>query len=391
LIPSPPTATEHAPGRPADRRANRPAGGEDRAHMAAALALARRGLGRVAPNPAVGCVLVNDGRVVGRGWTQPGGRPHAETEALSRAGERARGATAYVSLEPCAHHGQTPPCAEALIAAGVVRCVTALVDPDERVAGRGLARLRAAGIAVAEGLLAAEAEELNAGYLMRVRRGRPLVTLKLATTLDGRIATKTGESRWITGEAARAEGHLLRAEHDAVLVGGVTALADDPRLDVRLAGLEDRAPLRVALDGGLRLSATHDLVARARQRPTLLFTRAGHPGGRRRPFDAAGVELAEVGTDDAGHLALPAVLQALGGRGVTRLLVEGGGRLAAGLLRADLVDRLVWFRASGVIGDDGVAAVGALGLERLADQPRFRRTAVAPVGADLVETFARVP
>jgi diaminohydroxyphosphoribosylaminopyrimidine deaminase/5-amino-6-(5-phosphoribosylamino)uracil reductase len=385
LTPSLPTATE----RPSDHRAVPPAGGEDRAHMAAALALARRGLGRVAPNPAVGCILVNGGRVAGRGWTQPGGRPHAETEAISRAGERARGATAYVSLEPCAHHGQTPPCAEALIAAGVARCEVALADPDERVAGRGVKRLREAGIAVGEGLLAAESEELNAGYLMRIRHGRPLVTLKLATTLDGRIATKAGESRWITGEAARAHGHLLRAEHDAVMVGGGTALADDPRLDVRLPGLEDRAPLRVVLDGGLRLPATHDLVAQARSRPTVVFTRAGHPGERCRPLDAAGVELVDVAADEEGRLALPAVLRELGGRGVTRLLVEGGGQLAAGLLRADLVDRLVWFRAPGVIGADGLPAVGALGLDRLDDLPRFRRTAVAPVGADLVETYAR--
>ena len=194
--------------------------------MRAALTLARRGLGRVAPNPAVGCILVKDGRVVGRGWTQPGGRPHAETETLNRAGDQARGATAYVSLEPCSHHGETPPCVEALISAGVARCVVALGDPHERVAGRGLARLRESGICVREGLLANEAEEVNAGFLMRVREGRPLVTLKHASTLDGRIATKAGESLWITGEAARARGHLLRATHDAVMVGRGTAFAD---------------------------------------------------------------------------------------------------------------------------------------------------------------------
>lgn len=359
--------------------------------MRAALVLARRGLGRVAPNPAVGCVLVKDGRVAGRGWTQPGGRPHAETEALGRAGERARGATAYVSLEPCAHHGRTPPCAEALIAAGVARCVVALGDPDARVAGRGLARLREAGVAVEEGLLSHEAEEVNAGYLMRVRDGRPLVTLKLATSLDGRLATKDGASRWITGEDARAHVHVLRAGHDAVMVGGGTALADDPRLDVRLPGLEDRAPLRIVLDGGLRLPATHDLAARARSRPTLVFTRAGAPRRRAEALEKAGVELAEVETDDEGRLAVSAVLQALGRRGITRLLVEGGGRLAAGLLRADLVDRLVWFHAPGVIGGDGLAAVAGLGLDGLAGMPRFQRTSVQPAGADLVETYVRVP
>jgi diaminohydroxyphosphoribosylaminopyrimidine deaminase/5-amino-6-(5-phosphoribosylamino)uracil reductase len=228
--------------------------------MRAALALARRGLGRVAPNPAVGCVLVKDGRVVGRGWTQAGGRPHAETEALARAGEAARGATAYVTLEPCSHHGKTPPCAESLIAAGISRSVVALEDPDPRVSGSGLTLLREAGIAVDTGLLAEAAAEVNAGYLMRTRTGRPLVTLKLATTLDGRIATRAGESRWITGPLARARAHLLRAESDAVLVGSGTAVTDNPRLDVRLPGLEGRSPLRVLLDGRLRLPLTHDLT-----------------------------------------------------------------------------------------------------------------------------------
>jgi diaminohydroxyphosphoribosylaminopyrimidine deaminase/5-amino-6-(5-phosphoribosylamino)uracil reductase len=359
--------------------------------MRAALTLARRGLGRVAPNPAVGCVLVKDGRVVARGWTQPGGRPHAETEALGRAGDQASGATAYVSLEPCCHHGGTPPCAEALIAAGVSRCVVALGDPDERVAGRGLQRLSEAGIAVTEGVLADEAEAVNAGFLMRLRAGRPLVTLKLATTLDGRIATAARESRWITGEAARAQGHLLRASHDAVMVGAGTAATDDPRLDVRLPGLEDRAPMRVVLDGGLRIPASHDLVARAGSQPTLLFTRAGHPPERRQALADQGMEVLDVESDDEGLLSVSSVLQELGRRGLTRLLVEGGGRLAASLIRADLVDRLVWFRAPGVIGGDGVPAVAGFGLAGLADMPRFQRLSAQPAGADLVETYARDP
>lgn len=359
--------------------------------MGAALTLARRGLGRVAPNPAVGCVLVKDGRVVGRGWTQPGGRPHAETEALERAGAAARGATAYVGLEPCAHHGETPPCAEALIAAGVARCVVALGDPDPRVAGEGLAKLRQAGVEVVEGVLAEAAAELNAGFLMRLARGRPLVALKLASSLDGRIATASGESRWITGAEARAHAHLLRAEHDAILVGGGTALADDPRLDVRLPGLEMRSPLRVVLDGSLRLPAGHDLVAGAGVRPTLLLTRPGHPRARLAAYEAAGVELAEIETGADGLLPLEDVLRRLGERGLTRLLVEGGGRIAAGLFRAGLVDRLVWYHAPTVIGGDGLAAVADYGLASLADLARFRRTSAAPVGADLVESYALVP
>ncbi|MFQ3623345.1 MAG: bifunctional diaminohydroxyphosphoribosylaminopyrimidine deaminase/5-amino-6-(5-phosphoribosylamino)uracil reductase RibD, partial [Acetobacteraceae bacterium] len=232
--------------------------------MRAALALARRGLGSVAPNPAVGCILVREGRVVGRGWTQPGGRPHAETEALRRAGAEARGATAYVTLEPCCHWGRTPPCTDALIAAGIARAVVALRDPDPRVNGEGLDRLRAAGIAVTEGVLAAEAAELNAGFLSRIRAGRPLVTLKLATTLDGRIAAASGESRWITGAAARRLAHGLRARNDAVMVGSGTALSDDPALTVRVPGLVPPGhpgPVRIVADGRLRLPLTSVLVA----------------------------------------------------------------------------------------------------------------------------------
>src|SRR5437763_13233042 len=232
---------------------------DDLIHMRAAFALARRALGRSWPNPAVGCVLVKDRRVVGRGWTQPGGRPHAETEALKRAGGRAAGATAYVSLEPCSHHGQTGPCAEALIGAGIVRAVVAMEDPDPRVAGRGLTLLGDSGIAVNLGVGEEEARDINAGFLLRLAKNRPLVTLKLAMTLDGRIATHTGESRWITGEPARARSHLMRAQNDAVMVGSGTVLADDPLLNVRLPGLERYSPLRIVLDGRLRLPLTSAL------------------------------------------------------------------------------------------------------------------------------------
>ncbi|MGF1611628.1 MAG: bifunctional diaminohydroxyphosphoribosylaminopyrimidine deaminase/5-amino-6-(5-phosphoribosylamino)uracil reductase RibD [Kiloniellales bacterium] len=367
----------------------------DLEHMQAALTLARRGLGRVAPNPAVGCVIVRDGRVVGRGWTQPGGRPHAETEALAAAENHApgaaKGATAYVSFEPCAHHGKTPPCCEALIAAGIARCVVAIEDPDPRVAGRGLAALREAGIDVTLGPLAEQASLLNAGFLMRLAEGRPLVTLKLATSLDGRIATRSGESRWITGPLARSRGHLLRAQHDAVLIGSNTAMADNPRLDVRLPGLEDRAPLRIVLDGHLRLPLTHDLVARAGERPTCLITLHDNDPARLAAYSDLGLEVIEVPPDEDGRPDLTAALQALGKRGLTRLLVEGGGHVAAGLLRAGLVDRLAWFRAPRAIGGDGIAGIGGLGLERLAEAPVFRRLSVTTTGEDLVETYQRLP
>ena len=364
-----------------------PSGGADLVHMQAALALARRGLGLVAPNPAVGCVLVKDGRVIGRGWTQPGGRPHAETEALRRAGAAARGACAYVTLEPCAHHGQTPPCAEALVAAGIARCVVALEDPDPRVDGGGLAHLRAAGVDVVVGPCATAAAELNAGYLSQRQQGRPLVTLKLATTLDGRIATKKGASRWITGEAARARAHVLRARHDAILVGSGTAVLDNPRLDVRLEGLAATSPVRVVLDGRLRLPLTHDLVRRAGQQATWLITRDQADRDRVEAYEAAGVEVMTVGTDSDGRLSLQAALTALGQRGLTRVLVEGGGSVAAGLLRLGLVDRLAWFRAPRVIGGDGLPAVAGFGLVDLAEAPAFTLTDLTRVGNDVLETY----
>jgi diaminohydroxyphosphoribosylaminopyrimidine deaminase/5-amino-6-(5-phosphoribosylamino)uracil reductase len=354
--------------------------------MQAALTLARRGLGNVWPNPSVGCVIVRDGQVVGRGWTQPGGRPHAETEALRRAGEAARGATAYVTLEPCSHHGRTPPCCNALIAAGVARVVCALRDPDPRVDGRGFVMLREAGIAVDEGLLEAEARDINAGFTSRITRGLPLVTLKLATTLDGRIATHTGESKWITGPAARREAHALRARHDAILVGSGTVLADDPDLTCRLAGATPRQALRVVADARLRTPPTARLVATARLHPTLIVTAAGHPPATRALFQSAGAELATVPRAEQG-LDLRGLLEALAQRGVTRVLAEGGAGIAAGLLREGLVDRLAWFHAPGIMGGDGMPAAYPLPVDVLAAMPRFRRIAARPLGRDWLTEF----
>jgi diaminohydroxyphosphoribosylaminopyrimidine deaminase/5-amino-6-(5-phosphoribosylamino)uracil reductase len=363
------------------------ANARDLARMRAALALARRGLGSTWPNPAVGCVIVNDGRVAGRGWTQKGGRPHAETEALARAGAAARGATAYVSLEPCSHHGKTPPCAEALIAAGIARVVAAVEDPDPRVWGTGIARLRQAGIAVETGLCAEEAGELNAGFFCRVAQGRPLVTLKLATSLDGRIATKTGKSRWITGPAARERAHLLRATHDAVLVGTGTALADDPQLTCRLPGMEARSPVRIVLDRSLRLPATLRLFAEAREVPSWVVTLGSASKTRQKALRDQGVTVIAVAADASGDLDLAMVLKALGDKGLTRLLVEGGGSIAASLLRAGLVDRLVWMRAPSLIGGDGKPAVGDFSLDDPSGAPRFELVSSESVGGDIVDTF----
>jgi diaminohydroxyphosphoribosylaminopyrimidine deaminase/5-amino-6-(5-phosphoribosylamino)uracil reductase len=359
----------------------------DLAMMRAALGLARRGLGTTWPNPSVGCVIVKDGHIVGRGWTGRGGRPHGETEALRRAGAAAKGATAYVTLEPCSHWGKTPPCADALIKAGLRRVVVALEDPDPRVAGSGIEALQKAGLAVDLGLCAAEAAELNAGFLQRVRLGRPLVTLKLATSLDGRIAMADGESRWITGAAARDRAHLLRAAHDAILVGTDTVLADDPQLTCRLPGLADRSPVRVVLDRQLRIPPTARLIAEAREVPTWLVTLPSADPARQKLLRDAGVEVIAAEADATGMIDLSAVLTLLGTRGLTRLLVEGGGRLAGALLRAELVDRLVWFHAPLLLGGDGIPAIAPLGLGTLADMPRFERLATEIVGQDGVTVF----
>jgi diaminohydroxyphosphoribosylaminopyrimidine deaminase/5-amino-6-(5-phosphoribosylamino)uracil reductase len=359
--------------------------------MRSALALARRGLGRVWPNPAVGCVIARDGRVVGRGWTQPGGRPHAETEALARAGAAAHGATAYVTLEPCCHWGRTPPCADALIAAGVRRVVIACEDPDPRVAGGGLAALRAAGLSVEAGLCAAEAADINAGFFQRIRLGRPLVTLKLATSLDGRIATPSGISRWITGEPARERGHLLRATHDAILVGTGTVIADDPQLTCRLPGLGQHSPVRVALDRQLRIPLTARLVAEARATPTWVVTLSGADPARQQALRDAGVIVIPAEPDASGRIDLAMALGRLGEQGLTRLLVEGGGGLAAALLRLRLVDRLVWFHAPLLLGGDAVPAIAELGLDALADAPAFERMSSETVGDDMVTMFRARP
>jgi diaminohydroxyphosphoribosylaminopyrimidine deaminase / 5-amino-6-(5-phosphoribosylamino)uracil reductase len=357
--------------------------------MRVAIGLARRGHGNVSPNPSVGCVIVNDGTIVGRGWTQPGGRPHAETEALKRAGQAARGATAYVTLEPCAHQGETPPCADALIAAGISRVVIGAGDPDPRVDGGGVSKLKAAGIDVIEDVCADESAEAAEGFLTRIRLGRPLVTVKAATSLDGRIATVTGQSQWITGAMSRALGHGMRARHDAILVGTRTAIADNPSLTCRLPGLEAASPIRVVVDGRNELPLTHTLVATAKQTPTWMLTRSDSDPVRRRGYEDAGVRMIDVAVNSEGNLDLSAALKALGGLGVTRLMVEGGGRIIAGLLLSDLVDRLVWFRAATLIGGDGVSAVAGFGVRELDGAAKFVKVSSRSAGTDIVETFVR--
>jgi len=361
----------------------------DRAFMAVAIRLARRGLGRTAENPSVGCVLVRDGAVLARARTADGGRPHAETRALDLAGPAARGATAYVTLEPCAHWGRTPPCAEALVAAGVSRVVVALADPDPRVDGGGLAILRGAGIEVVTGVLAEAATDALAGYLARRTLGRPRVTLKLASSLDGRIATATGASRWITGPEARARGHLMRARHDAILVGAGTVRADDPDLTCRLAGMAGRSPVRVVLDGGLSLVPHSRLTRTAKAVPTWVICREGADAARQEALQGLGVEILPVAADGDARPEVGAALAALASRGIGGLLVEGGAAVAASFLSADLVDEIALFRAPVALGGDGRAAIDGLSITDLTTAPRFRSAGIERIGADSLETLRR--
>lgn len=360
----------------------------DRRYMAMALALGERGLGRVWPNPSVGCVLVKDDRVVGRGWTQPPPGNHGEIEALLRAGEQALGATAYVTLEPCCHYGRTPPCTMALIHAGVRRVVVAATDPFPRVDGRGIEQLRQSGIQVDIGLMKGQAEHQHAGFLTKVRKNRPLVTMKLATSLDGRIAMASGESQWITGVRARNAGHKLRASHDAIMVGAVTARSDDPTLTCRLPGMEDRSPVRIVVSRGGRLPTTSHLVQTAKTHTTWMIVASGMPAEALLAHEKAGVHIIRIGHDpEDERLDLAQALTALAEHGITRLLVEGGSALNASMLQAKLVDRLVTFQAPMVLGDDGLPAVASLALDRLADAPAFERKATEVLASDLAATY----
>jgi diaminohydroxyphosphoribosylaminopyrimidine deaminase/5-amino-6-(5-phosphoribosylamino)uracil reductase len=359
-------------------------------HMRAALALARRGLGHVWPNPSVGCVIVRDGRVVGRGTTASGGRPHAEAVALAMAGEQARGATAYVTLEPCCHWGASPPCTDALVAAGITRVVAAATDLDNRVNGQGLEQLRGAGIAVETGLLEAEALETLIGFNQRISLGRPMVTLKLASTLDGRIATHGGESQWITETPARRLGHAMRGRHDAVMVGVGTVLADNPDLTCRIPGFRPTPNVRVIADSHLRTSLTSRLLTTAAAVPTWFLLREGTNLAREDAFVDLGAKLIKIPGSSVG-VDLNAAMTALGSAGLTRVLVEGGGKLAAALLRADLVDRIAWFHAPAVMGGDGWPAVQAFGTETLDQMRRFRRDCITVIGNDMLSEYSRQP
>jgi diaminohydroxyphosphoribosylaminopyrimidine deaminase / 5-amino-6-(5-phosphoribosylamino)uracil reductase len=363
----------------------------DRRFMQLALTLGRRGLGRTWPNPAVGAVVVKDGVIVGRGWTQPGGRPHAEPVALNRADGAARGATLYVTLEPCSHFGKSPPCADAIIAAGVARVVAAIEDPNPAVAGRGHAKLRAAGIAVDVGLFAQEAAHDHAGHFRRVLDKRPHVILKLAVSADDKIGAAGGKPIAITGEAARSRVHLLRAQSDAILVGIGTILADDPLLTCRLPGMEKRSPVRVVLDNSLRIPSDSRLVRTARETPLWVIAAelADAPAAAR--LGASGAQVMRVIPKAGSGLDLRAVLHALSDKGITRLMVEGGSRVASSFVAAGLVDEVWLFRGEKAVGVDGVAALDALPLSEITQSPAFRVRASEVLGNDRLTIYERGP
>jgi diaminohydroxyphosphoribosylaminopyrimidine deaminase/5-amino-6-(5-phosphoribosylamino)uracil reductase len=371
---------------PGERQAD--AATEDRRFMALALTLGRRGLGRTWPNPAVGAVIVKDGVIVGRGWTQAGGRPHAEVEALRRAGAAARGATLYVTLEPCSHYGQSPPCADAVVAAGVARVVSALEDPNPKVAGAGHERLRTAGIAVEVGLCAAEARRDHAGHVRRMGDGRPHVMLKLAISADAKAGAAGRQPLAITRPAVRDRVHLLRAQSDAIMVGIGTAIADDPMLTCRLPGMAKYSPVRIVADSMLRLPVDSRLVRSAYDTPVWVVTGMRAPQEAEFLLLAMGVEVLRS-PESADPLDLKDALGFLAAKGITRLMVEGGPTLAAAFLAADLVDEAVLFQSPEVVGADGIDALDGLPLTALTQSPLLAWISSEAIGGDSCDLFER--
>lgn len=362
---------------------------DDRAYMKMALDLARRGLGRVYPNPAVGCILVKDRRIIGRGWTGAGGRPHAESNALKNAVCDAAGATAYVSLEPCAHYGQTPPCADALIKAKISRVIIATDDPDSRVNGKGAKMLEKAGIKVELGLLQQQAKSLNLGFFQRISMNKPMVTIKIASSSDGKIATIKDEKSWITGPQSRMRGHLYRANHDAIMIGINTAMIDDPMLDCRLPGLEGRSPIRVVIDTHLKLPLESKLCKSAHIIPLWIITCSSN-SKIIKAFEMTGVKVYTVKSDLNNQVDLKAALNILSDEGITRLLSEGGSQLNASLIKASLVDKLIWFKSSDFVGDDGVDALNDMAMDQLDQYIKLTTVDEGTTGSDHWQEFEKI-
>ena len=356
--------------------------------MAIALAMARRGLGSTAPNPSVGAVIADEssGEVIARGWTQPGGRPHAEKEAIRRAGARARGMTMYVTLEPCAHTGRVPTCSDAIVTAGLARVVCALPDPNHIVAGHGFAQLSEAGIDVDVGILGGRARWVTLGHILRQTAHRPFVQIKMALSADGRIARGQGRPIWVTGPAARADGHLLRAEADAIIVGGMTVRADDPELTCRLPGLDRFSPVRVVLSPRLGLPLDTKLVAHARTHPVWLVT-AAPPSAAQAALAAQGVDVQTVPETSAPWIV--DVLARLAAKGITRTLVEGGPRTWADCLAARVVDEAVIYQGPEAAPVDGLSVVPDGGMDAYFSLFGLARIAIDRLGADTRYVYRR--
>ncbi len=357
-------------------------------YMKSALALARQGLGRTWPNPSVGCVIVKDGHVVGRGRTSDGGRPHAEVNALQMAGVKAEGTCVYVTLEPCAHQGQTGPCAKALIDAGVAKVVIATEDTDERVAGKGIEMLRAAGIEVVVGILGDKAKTLNKGFFLRHSEKRPLISLKTATTLDAKIATRTGQSKWITGNLARKRGHLLRVQHDAIAVGVNTIFEDNPNLTSRLEGIS-KPMVRIVFDTNLRLKGSEAIFDDVADHPVWIVTSVKATSDKAKALVNAGADILTVAKNASGYVDLARAMNAICDRGITRLLIEGGAGLVTSFMREGFYDTLYWFKAGSVIGADGLSAMQSLGIKNIDEKISLTHLEQITLGDDVLDIFEK--
>lgn len=358
----------------------------DQKYMRMALMLARRHRGMTAENPSVGCVIINGHKVVGVSSTSIDGRPHAEVNALAMAGGKAKGATVYVTLEPCAHHGQTPPCAEALIAAGVQQVFVAMKDPFPQVSGRGIAMLKKAGIHVVENCMVEEAFEINRGFFKRVEKGLPWVSMKFATSLDGKIALSNGQSQWITGEASRRFGHVLRARHDAIITGIATVEADNPRLTCRVNGLENRSPIRVVIDAGLRIAEDSYLVKTAHDHPLIVVTSSEHIK-KQKKLENLGVKFLHLAEDENGHFDLEEVLRKLAHQGINSVMVEAGEGLSTSFLKQHLVDEVFWFRAPVLLGGDAQGVVKPFYYHTLSEAMPWKMVGKRALGKDIMQIF----
>jgi diaminohydroxyphosphoribosylaminopyrimidine deaminase/5-amino-6-(5-phosphoribosylamino)uracil reductase len=359
----------------------------DTRFLSLALSLGRRGMGRTWPNPSVGCVIVKNNQIIGRGTTADGGRPHAEVVALGQAGENAHGATAYVTLEPCAHAGKSPPCSDALIKSGIARVVAAVSDHDPRVDGKGFSALKAAGIDVVTGVMADEATRDHSGFFLSLSEKRPFVTLKMATSFDGRIATVNGQSKWITDVPARRLVHVMRSRHDAVMVGGGTARLDDPSLNVRNLGI-DHQPVRVVVSRNLDLPDNSILARTAQQTPLWICHGQDAKSAQIQKWQNVGAKLIACDSKD-GMLNLNDAMAGLTSLGLTRIFCEGGGALAASLIKSDLVDALIGFGAGVLIGSEGQPCIGALGLDDLKSAKRWDLEDLQKLGPDIIHKWRR--